>query len=292
MIFVVTLLAMLFSAINGEGAKALTSRLNRVEFGLWDRASASMVSSKIFADIKGAIPKADEIARQAIETALVSVSDHALYVRENFSQLVEVLQVKAYDIYKEHERSAGAKAMRVEFERKLKPDAKIADILEIFELSFFELDKLFLSFSQSRKARAGSAFQTIIAELLKKLDYPFEAQPVLKDSKPDFVLPSKAWYNFNASDCVILTLKRTLRERWRQVPTEGNTGITFFLATIDAKVPPKELERMKDLNVRLVVPKRLKGNEYKKHPAVISFEDFLEDYLDPAVKRWKRNGAI
>ena len=168
----------------------------------------------------------------------------------------------------------------------------VESALAIAEKSFHEWDRFFLSLTQSRRSRAGTAFQEIMSALMEKLGYPFEAQPVLTDSKPDYVMPSKTWYLHNASDCIILTLKRTLRERWRQVPTEGNSGSTFFLATIDAKVPPLELEKMKELNVRLVVPLTLKQVNYRSHPAVISFEDFFEDHLQPAIKRWTKAGAI
>lgn len=37
----------------------------------------------------------------------------------------------------------------------------------------------------------------------------------------------------NAPDATIFTIKGTLRERWRQIVTEGTRGLGFFLATID-----------------------------------------------------------
>jgi EcoRII C terminal len=297
MIFVMTILAILLSAVNGDAGKALPFH-RQLHFSLNQVGSFSdggkkwMAGSKIFADLKGAIPKAEDIVRIVADRAIGHESDPIKFIRENFSSLVERLQRDAYDFYLSLERDGGGKALRHAFTSKLKPDASVADLLKEIELSFFELDKFFLSFSQSRKSRAGTAFQAVIGELLSRLNYPYEAQPKLRDSKPDFVLPNKGWYDFHSSDCIILTLKRTLRERWRQVPTEGNTGSTFFLATIDENAPAKELDKMQELNVRLVVPRRLKRDFYKLHPAVISFEDFLEDYLDPAVKRWTKNGLV
>ena len=67
---------------------------------------------------------------------------------------------------------------------------------------------------------------------------------------------------------------------------------SYFLATIDPKVPHEELVKMKTLNVKLIVPLELKEMNYATAMNVISFEDFFEDYLDPAVKRWKKAGAI
>ena len=230
--------------------------------------------------------------REAIELKLGGRNDVHEYIGQNFSQLIETLQVDAYNLYLECERELGGKAIRQHIVDELHGRVEVQAALDAAEKSFHEWDRFFLSLTQSRRSRAGTAFQEIMSALMDKMGYPFEAQPVLTDSKPDFVMPSKDWYLHNASDCIILTLKRTLRERWRQVPTEGNSGSTFFLGTIDAKVPPLELDKMKELNVRLVVPARLKQLNYSKHPAVISFEDFFEDHLQPAIKRWIKAGAI
>lgn len=90
-------------------------------------------------------------------------------------------------------------------------------------------------------------------------------------------------------DCIIFTIKRILRERWRQIVTESTRGLGFFLATIDDKVGKNDLDAMRESRVYLVVPKRLKlENElYAAALNVIAFEDFFKLYLDPAMERWK-----
>jgi hypothetical protein len=90
-------------------------------------------------------------------------------------------------------------------------------------------------------------------------------------------------------DCIIFTIKRTLRERWRQIVTEGTRGLGFFLATIDEAVGKNDLDAMRVSRVYLVVPKQLKQNieAYADALNVITFEDFFKLYLDPAMVRWK-----
>lgn len=90
-------------------------------------------------------------------------------------------------------------------------------------------------------------------------------------------------------DCIIFTVKRTLRERWRQIVTEGTRGKGFFLATIDEGVGINDLNAMKESRIYLVVPKRLKTSiaTYKAALNVLSFENFFKLHLDPAMERWR-----
>ncbi len=99
---------------------------------------------------------------------------------------------------------------------------------------------------------------------------------------------------FSKASCVIFTVKRTLRERWRQIVTEGTRGLGFYLATIDEDVSGRDLGEMIQSRINLVVPIRIKGirQEYEEAPNVISFENFFRFHLDPALDRWRAAGAI
>jgi len=95
-------------------------------------------------------------------------------------------------------------------------------------------------------------------------------------------------------DAIIFTVKRTLRERWRQIVTEGTRGMGFFLATIDENVTPRDLKDMLASRIYLVVPTRIKAlrKDYTDAPNVITFESFFAFHLDPAMVRWKAAGVI
>ena len=87
---------------------------------------------------------------------------------------------------------------------------------------------------------------------------------------------------------MLLTAKRTLRERWRQVVTEANVTYSYFLATLDNKVTQSQLNQAAKHKIYVVTTKTNIGQieHYDKAGNVISFEEFITLHLDPAMKRW------
>lgn len=215
------------------------------------------------------------------------------YLKANFSRLIGDTENRAHEIFKEHQKRCGTRALLEFFglDRGMVPATP--DFVKAVEDSFEELNSFFLSLAQSRKARAGKAFEDIIRRLFKALKYPFDEQIII-NGKPDFLLPNEAHYRRHAQDCIIFTAKRTLRERWRQIVTEGTRGLGFFLATIDRDVTENQLEEIKGHRIYLVVAGSLKVDTkaYKQAPNVITFENFFKFHLDPAMQRWKEAGAI
>jgi len=234
-----------------------------------------------------------EIVREGISRALGPNTDNSDYIKNNFSYLVTLSEQKAYEAYLDNQKQAWKRAL----DDYLKPMLLETDPKKIradfLTNHFDELNSFFLSLSQSRKARGGRAFQYIIKDLLNRLEYPFTEESVI-NGKPDFLFPSEEYYRENPVDCIIFTVKRIVRERWRQIVTEGTRGLGFFLATIDDKVSDNQVHEMSANRIFLVVPQNLKSSieVYRDAPNVISFETFFEDYLDPAVKRWKRSELI
>ena len=127
--------------------------------------------------------------------------------------------------------------------------------------------------------------------LFKILSYPFDEQVVI-NGKPDFLMPSAEHYRKNPMDCIIFTAKRTLRERWRQIVTEGTRGLGFYLATIDPKVTGSQLKEMLDHRIYIVCPESIREKHYADKVNVLSFSKFFKDHLDPKMESWKRNGII
>jgi hypothetical protein len=239
------------------------------------------------------LPEPEEIARMTVEKNLAGERGKPKFVKKNFSRLFEELNAGAYNTFLSAQKMAWKKAIPRYCGKKLKTGTSTSELVSLIEASFDDFNDLFMSLSQSRKARAGSTFEYFIKEMFKKLDYPFEEQQVI-NGKPDFLMPSRAHYNTNAMDCIIFTAKRTLRERWKQIVTEGTRGLGFFLATIDADVTKAQLMEMKRNRIYLVVPALLKQDiqHYKKAVNVITFEKFFQFHLDPAMKRWKDEGVI
>jgi len=247
----------------------------------------------LFSIFKKTILSPVEVAEKAISQKLVPPNNTNEFIKSAFSELVEQLQIDAYNIYLKEQRRSGTASIEKYIKDRLDPESKSDDVIEFVSSMFEEMDSFFLSLTQSRRTRAGTAFEVILKTLFRKLEYPFEEQQVI-NGKPDFLMPSKEYFDINPIDCIIFTAKRTLRERWRQIVTEGTRGLGFFLATIDEKVSSTQINEMLSHRIYLVVPERIKQEVkvYKEAPNVISFEFFFTHHLDPAMNRWKDAGCL
>ena len=233
-----------------------------------------------------------EIAARAVAKGLGQRDGDIDWIKGNFSVLVEQVQADAYEEYKQAERVAGAETIAEVFIGLL-GGRTAEETVRLFGTYFFALDRFFLGLTQGRRPRAGKAFEYLIKELFVRLHYPFSSQAII-NGQPDFLLPSVEHFERFATDCIIFTVKRTLRERWRQIVTEGTRGLGFFLATIDEDVAERDLAEMLRARVTLVVPERIKHirEDYNQARNVISFEYFFRFYLDPAMDRWREAGVI
>jgi superfamily II DNA/RNA helicase len=236
---------------------------------------------KLFDEFSKLMPDNKTVIAEGVKIATAKFGNTPEAIKKNFSALVHTTHDEIYRIYLEHERKRG--------EAVLASFIKGARNTPLFPV----LNDFFLSLGNSRMSRAGSAFEEIIRGLFKRCNYPFEEKKLI-NGRPDFVMPSEKHFHTHAADCIIFTAKRTLRERWRQIVTEGSKSARFFLATMDARKRKAELGAMLDRNISLVISADLlsENPDYKKAPNVISFEDFFEDHLDPAVARWKKQHAI
>jgi hypothetical protein len=238
-------------------------------------------ASVLFEKLKGKIGSTDEIGDEAAKRL---ASDHKLTaeeIRQQFSKLVQSMESLCYAIYLERENKFG--------EEILSDFVLAGGKAPLFEI----LDRFYLSLAQSRKARAGSTFEGILRGLFRRCDYPFQEQCIV-NGKPDFLMPNEKHYRKFATDCIIFTAKRKIRERWRQIATEGTRGKALYLGTIDDGVSASQTGEMLDNRIYLVVPQNLKSGikAYQAAPNVISFEDFFTDHLNPAMERWRRAGVL
>jgi hypothetical protein len=248
---------------------------------------------QLIASFKASIPSGLTIAERAIDRATARRKADPKWIKRNFSKLIEQVQVDAYRVYLEAEKSAARKAFAKTFLPQLRKTASPEEVIKLLGDNFYALDKFFLSLTQGRRPRAGSAFELLIRRLFLRLGYPFTLRPII-NGQPDFVLPSIEHFEAHAMDAIIFTAKRSLRERWRQIVTEGTRGLGFFLATIDEKVAKRDLKEMRISRITLVMPKRIKEcrSDYRKAANVITFEDFFKFHLDPAMKRWRAKRVI
>lgn len=235
---------------------------------------------KLFETFAGMMPDNDALGLEGAKLVAAKLGSTVEDIKKNFSEFVSETEKTIYALYKKYEETAGDSVLAVFL--------KASSGKPIYRT----LDAFFLSIAQSRKARAGKAFEGIIRGLFKQCDYPFDENKVI-NGKPDFIMPSEDHFHAHAADCIIFTAKRTIRERWRQIVTEGTQGAAFFLASLDDKVTTEQIGEMRKKKIYLVVPAATKASTvYKHEPNVISFEDFFADHLEPAVARWKKHKII
>lgn len=235
-----------------------------------------------------------EIVEEAKNTIEVKNKYSIQQIKENFDILLDETESEAYRLYKVSEKEYGESVLELLVRKILCENSIVTNLEKFIPLlcsQFACLNQFYLSLSQSRKARAGKAFESIHNSLFKTLKYPFNEQCVI-NGKPDFLLPSEEHYRREPMDCIVFTAKRTLRERWRQIVTEGTRGLGFFLATIDDKVSENQLREMQRNRIYLVCPNSIKSKCYNEITNVLNFQVFFRDYLDPAMERWKRKKII
>lgn len=249
--------------------------------------------SPIFKIFQTQVLNSKVIKEMAFEQTIGDKRDNPDYIKKHFSEFVVETEKRAYEIFLETQNTSAPNALAEYLFDKMPETLHRDDLLPLFEENFEAIDSFFLSLSQSRKARAGYSFQYTIKELFKLLNYTFAEEPVI-NGQPDFLFPSVDHYQKNSIDCIIFTVKRIVRERWRQVTNEGTRGLGFYLATIDSKITVQELPRIKDNKINLVVPDTIKNEvpHYREADHVLTFESFILDKLDPADKAWRRRGII
>ena len=254
-----------------------------------------MISNlKDFAKSKGIIlPDQQLIADEAASIITSRHSSGGYDIKSHFDELIDETQAEIYNVFLNKQENYGRHLMK-EFGSKIVTDGEINRIDDLGDTLgdyFTVFDTFYLGLSQSRKSRAGKSFEVVIKGLIKQLGYPFDEQKVI-DGKPDFIMPNYRHFRNNPTDSIILTAKRTLRERWRQIVTEGTRGLGFYLATIDDKMTSSQLHEAHLNRITLVCPERIRALSYSGVVNVMSFSQFFADVLDPAMVRWRRNGII
>lgn len=137
------------------------------------------------------------------------------------------------------------------------------------------------SIMNRRKSRAGRSFENHVHAILESANVPHRMRPDLgSDGKPDIIIPSQEAY-FDPScppgKLMVVGLKTTCKDRWRQVTQEGLRVPRKYLITLQQGVTPNQLRQMEAANVSLVVPAPL----HKHYPtegvlAPLTLEGFID----------------
>ena len=112
---------------------------------------------------------------------------------------------------------------------------------------------------QRRKARAGQALENHFEQLLIGRGIPYSRGAETEGhKKPDFLFPGGDAYRdptFPADRLVMLGVKTTCKDRWRQVLNEADRIPRKHLLTLEAPISSSQVEEMVSAGLTLVIPR-------------------------------------
>lgn len=142
--------------------------------------------------------------------------------------------------------------------------------------------KFSLSVQNRRKSRAGYAFGHHTAAILSanNLRYTREATTE-KRNAADFLFPGEQEYqnkNFPADRLVMLAVKTTCKDRWRQVLAEADRIREKHLLTLEPAISRTQTAEMQAQNLKLVLPRELHKTFHRDQRGLLSdVEGFLDN---------------
>lgn len=162
-----------------------------------------------------------------------------------------------------------------------------AGAMSLFASWYPKLRRAFLSVSQSRMQRGGKDFELQIERLLDLAEVPyFKQEP---QYRTDLILPSVETFQSNRNIAAIVSVKRTLRERWAEVAEElfNLRSPNVFLFTADERVTSTHVERIcGQYNIHLVVWDHVKDDSYPDEPLVMGYTEWANERLAVLRQYW------
>jgi hypothetical protein len=130
-----------------------------------------------------------------------------------------------------------------------------------------------------RKSRAGRSLENHVGHILNTAGISHSVRPNV-DGKPDILIPGEREYldrNFPIDKLVVIGVKTTCKDRWRQVLNEARRIPHKHILTTQRGITTNQLREMNEANVTLVVPSALHREYPAERPSMIlSVEEFIQ----------------
>ena len=165
-------------------------------------------------------------------------------------------------------------------------------IRDLFRIWYPDLRALFLSISQSRKSRGGKDFELQLQRLLELMEVPY--QPPNRTHRVDFMIPSYEHYARNRNQCIVVSAKRTLRERWQEVVDELHkmNCPNVYLATADERISEDKKDDIWRRNIYLVVWDEVKARHFPTDDSVVSYSHLAGEVIPHFAQFWPKAQAV
>jgi L-rhamnose mutarotase len=217
---------------------------------------------------------------------------------EKFEEMLNQVWIETLEVLEEYESKAYSTGIPSQLisrendaftkaERTASESSFKLALIEIFQRWYPHLREMFLSISQSRKARGGRDFELQFGGMLDLIGVPY--QKLKRTYRVDFMIPNDDTFKRNPTSAAIASAKRTLRERWREVVEElyDMRSPNIFLVTADYDVSKSHVKAIcKDHRIHLVVWNRVK-KKYPNEPLVLSYNQWANERLKILMKFWE-----
>jgi hypothetical protein len=243
--------------------------------------------SKLMASVrKKRLPSSEKIVEETFQKLGITADKITPgYVEQNFNKILNDVWVETLHVLEGYEGHVypsnvidGLMALKnnviTEAERISQKEGFRPAIRSLFISLYPQLREVFLSISQSRKQRGGKDFELQFGNLLQIVGIPY--QRVQRKTRVDFMIPSDDAFKKNPTSAVIVSAKRTLRERWREVVEELHAmrSPNIFLATADYDVGSGHVwDAVKE--------------KYPKEPLILGYTEWATERIPIFRQFWK-----
>ena len=205
---------------------------------------------------QNSIPSSQQIVQETlVRLGLVQGSISSEQVINGFNGHLRSLWQETLKTLEDYEQSAYSTGIPEELIREFPEDFEAAQreanqgsfhsgFIRLFSDLYPWFRRAFLSVSQSRMTRGGKDFELQIEGLLQLGEVPFHRQEA--KNRTDLILPTLELHQQNRNRSMVVSVKRTLRERWAEVAEElfNLRSPNVFLFTADEKVTDGHVEQI------------------------------------------------
>jgi len=201
------------------------------------------------------------------------------YIEQNFSELCELIFYETYRIYQVHEKKSLEDLGDTFLKRFYKKNFSEDEFKKMLNNVIVESTSFEKSLKQSRAARAGKAFEIIVMKLLDEIGIPNEH--ITKEDKKsglrpiDIVVPDRETAINDSFKAHFLSLKTSLKDRWKLVVEDQQQGQRTYLLTLlqKEKLSKQVADKIVNAGILLYIPDKTKKEQFPNKQGVNKLSD-------------------
>jgi len=222
------------------------------------------------------IPETSSIISEALKN--IKSKDPAKlepkYIEQNFSELCELIFYEAYNVYQKLENDSLDDLGNSLLKKFYKKNFTEHDFKKMLSEVIVESTSFEKKLKQSRAARAGKAFELIVMRLLVEIGIPNE-HITIEDKKSglrpiDIVVPNRETAISDSFKAHFLSLKTSLKDRWKLVVEDQKQGQRTYLLTLlqREKLSKAVADKIVDAGILLYIPDKIKKEQFPNKKGV------------------------